>query len=228
MSHEARESLGRVHERPSAGGSVPRVRFRSPLLARLTTAAAVLLVSVACAGEEASAPPGTNPDVAAAVCRLARAAGDSDCDRVIDYYDRAPNVDDWTYDHDGDGIPIALDRFEGDDLGDEDGDGFANRVDLDPRDPARTLDAPSAAATPSAAAEQQRNAILDAESKKLARQSTALDFVNQHLDRHDRDRDGDGASDIADDQPDLRWGDDYDGDGTVNGRDLFPHNDAYD
>jgi len=196
--------------------------FRS---VRLPSAIAgfMLLGLSGCGEDERQGSPA--PDVQASICGIVQ-ADDNDCDGIIDSSDQHPGSD-WTFDSDSDGVPDPLDKFDGDDLGDADGDGWTNWADASPNDDRVTVsvaDLILQARTAQQAAEAGRQKRLHDINYLLVQDDIGRRIVQQAWDNlpSSRDSDGDQISDLYDAQREMRYDDDSDGDGTVNGRDDSP------
>jgi hypothetical protein len=185
-------------------------------LARHLILAAVLLSVVAlgaCGDDDGptadETPPEVQQDVQAAIDRILAENG-------------------FRSDGDNDGVVDALDRYPGDDYGDDDRDGWANWIDLAPQESSRTV--PPAATqyqTPDQVADAQERAIHQKNAEILAGNGRALEVINQQLDREAKDQDTDGIPDLYDPQTYMRFGGDDDNDDTPNGRDVLPLNPGY-
>jgi hypothetical protein len=177
---------------------------------------------------QAGSAPTPTRSVADLICEGARTQGDADSDCVPDVRDKAPGQNDFTFDEDGDGVAIALDRFQGNDFGDEDGDGWANWIDRAPNNPeTTTTQVPPASESQDQVAEAERQRLI-AEADRLANENLKLQFLNDQLDREAKNSDTDDIPDLYDSQPYLDYSDDEDNDDTPNGRDQFPLNPGYD
>jgi hypothetical protein len=131
-------------------------------------------------------------------------------------------------DGDNDGVVDALDRYSGDDYGDDDRDGWANWVDLAPQESSRAV--PPAATqyqTPEQVVDAQEQAIHQKNAEILAANNRALEFINQQLDRQAKDQDTDGIPDLYDPQTYMRFDGDDDNDDIPNGRDILPLDPSY-
>ncbi len=171
-------------------------------------------------GTTQEAPP---PSHHVTDCDVLDILGDSDCDSVLDYFDKHHGTNDLTYDSDGDHIPDVIDTFAGDDLGDSDHDGYPNWIDIAPLNPKVTVKHIPTAAQLQAKTQATVNQRVVADNNRKA---AANDDVAKELrkDRANRDSDNDGVPDIYDSVPYLSNHADDDGDGFVNGTDFFPYN----
>jgi hypothetical protein len=199
--------------------------FRGVRLSSLMTSFMLLGLS-GCGEDERQGSPA--PDVQAATCEIVQAV-DNDCDGVRDASDRHPGLNDWQFDSDGDRVPDLLDKFNGDDLGDADGDGWANWADASPNGNrvgvTGTLgDLIAQSQTAQGAAEAVRQQRLHDLNNSLVQTDVGQRIVAEAWDNlpSSRDSDGDQVSDLYDTQTWMRYGDDHDGDGIVNGRDDSP------
>jgi hypothetical protein len=193
---------------------------------RVVVGAALLLfltLFAAGCGDEDESTSTTAPDVQAAVCRIL-ANVDADCDRVPNFTDQHSGANDWDFDSDSDTVADPLDRYAGDDYGDDDGDGYANRFDLFPQDQTQTVPAIAASnAQQQVDAERQR---LEEEARRLQNDNLARQAILDYEERHSQDTDSDGVIDLYDTQLTLDYDADEDGDGYSNGHDRFPIDDS--
>lgn len=154
----------------------------------------------------------------AVVCRLWKLLGDTNCDGKVEA------------DADRDGIVDPIDRYPyGNDFGDDDLDGYANWVDLEPFSPQSTVPAPVPSTEEQELATQRE---LEAEAAKLARGNEERQIVLEQMEREAErleaeDADSDGTPDYYDPQPELHAFGDVDRDGVYNDDDLFPYSDGY-
>jgi hypothetical protein len=181
--------------------------------------AAALIIS-GCDASQPGAEATFAARVSAAVCSLTQFA-DADCDGILDGSDLHPGVNDWLVDTDGDTAPDPIDRYAGDDYGDDDGDGWSNWFDSAPLD--RTV-AEMIARANSQDQVQIAQGLIEATATErgLAPGVSALEVLATVMTVQGHDRDGDLTLDAWDTQATLDARDDWDGDGESNGGDLFP------